>query len=288
LMAGQVTDADVRYTVNRFAILREVEGGTEEPTRLFDLDKSFGAYFAKKREMDSTFAMKVAQLKAAISAAMPGSLDNATAVLATQSGLSAQLLMNLRDRIKDQIGDLPTTIDGWLTWTIEWLDKDVTARDALLGDAFKSIITAVGKTAKDELVDGDVAALLPGLRGWISGMPIREIELVLGGEPDHVKARTKRLCPRARELVGTVIPRGLSFTLGLISKIVKDLNPFEAQPTLNQTLVETLSTAVRKGYDTPDKLAYAAQHKSILSRVQMHESYANRAKEMFSTVIIQL
>jgi hypothetical protein len=32
LMAGDHTDPDVQYTVNRFAVLREVEGGTEEPT----------------------------------------------------------------------------------------------------------------------------------------------------------------------------------------------------------------------------------------------------------------
>ncbi len=82
-MAGRTTDVDVQYTVNRFAVLREVEGGTEEPTRLFDLKKSLGAYFAKKRATEANFEAKVLRLRTAITTAMPGSLDNATAVLAT-------------------------------------------------------------------------------------------------------------------------------------------------------------------------------------------------------------
>jgi hypothetical protein len=281
LMAGEATDVDVQYTVNRFAVLREVEGGTEEPTRLFDLNKSLGAYFAKKRNTQATFDTKVVRLKNAITTAMPGSLDNATAVLATQSGLSAQLLMNLRDRIRDQIGELPITIDGWLAWTIAWLDKDTYARDALLGDASKSIIAIVGKKATEHLEEGDIAKLLPGIRAWITGQPLKQIEVELGGDPDSTSSRTKRLCPKARDLVGTIIPRGLSFTLGLISKVAKDLEPFASQPTLNQQVIEALSAAIRKGYDTPEKLFHASQHKSILSRVQLHEAFANRATTMF-------
>jgi len=281
LMAGEATDADVHYTVNRFAVLREVEGGIEEPTRLFNLNQSLGAYFAKKRNTQATFDAKVVRLKTAITAAVPGSLDNATAVLATQSGLSAQLLMNLRDRIRDDIGELPITIDGWLAWTIAWLDKDADARDALLGDALKSIIAIVGKKATEQLEEGDIAQLLPGIRAWITGQPLRQIEIELGGDPDSINSRTKRLCPRARDLVGTVIPRGLSFTLGLISKVAKDLDPFASQPTLSQQVIEALSAAIRKGYDTPEKLFHASQHKSILSRVQMHEAFANRATIIF-------
>jgi hypothetical protein len=276
LMAGHTTDADVQYTVNRFAVLREVEGGIEEPSRLFDLSESLGAYFSRKNKAEATFEGKVVQLRAAINASMPGSLDSATAVLATQSGLSAQLLMDLRDRIRDEIGELPTAIDGWLVWTIAWLDSDRSARDALLGDISKSILSAVGNSSKEALTEGDVAKLLPGIRAWITGQPIRQIEIELGGTPDDAATKTKRLCPRARELVGTIIPRGLSFTLGLVSKIVKDLEPFEAQPALARQVVEALSAAIRNGYDSPEKLFYASQHKSILSRVQMHHGFAKQ------------
>jgi hypothetical protein len=273
LMAGAVTDPDVQYTVNRFAVLREVEGGTEEPTHLFDLNKSFGAFLYRKRQADANFTQKVARFKAAINAAMPGTLDSATAQLATQSGLPAQLLMDLRDRIRDELGALPTTVDGWLEWTVRWLDGDANARTALFGDVFKNILVMLGKAAKDEVVEGDLLKLLPALRAWIAGKTIRQIEFELGGYPD-AQAPTQRLCPRARELVGTLIPRGLSFTFGLVSKIAKELDAGAVQPELDMQMIEALAAAMRKGYDSPAKLFYASQHRSILSRVQMHAAFA--------------
>jgi hypothetical protein len=73
--------------------------------------------------------------------------------------------------------------------------------------------------------------------------------------------------------IGALIPRGLSFTLGLISKVVKDLVLAGAHSDIDMHLIETLAAAVRKGYDSPEKLAYASLHKSILSRVQMHSAF---------------
>jgi hypothetical protein len=75
-------------------------------------------------------------------------------------------------------------------------------------------------------------------------------------------------------LLGALIPRGLSFTLGLISKVMKDLQIADAHPEIDMRLIEILATVVRKGYDSPEKLAYASLHKSILSRVQMHAAFA--------------
>jgi hypothetical protein len=266
LMEGDHTDPDVQYTVNRFAVLREVEGGTEEPTHLFDLTKSFGSYLAHKRKAEQVFTQKVATFKTAINAAMPGALDSATAVLATQSGLSAQLLMDLRDRLRDQLDALPTSILAWLEWTLSWLDQDENAREALFGDVESDICAMLGKPTKEGVNSGDFIKLLPALKAWIAGKTIREIEIALGGTPDAASER-QRICPRARELLGALIPRGLSFTLGLISKVMKDLEAGHTHPDVNMHLIETLAAAVRKGYDTPEKLTYASQHKSILSRV---------------------
>jgi hypothetical protein len=276
LMDGDHTDSDVRYTVNRFAVLREVEGGTEEPTHLFDLTKSFGSYLAHKRNAEQVFAQKVAAFKAAINAAMPGALDSATAVLATQSGLSAQLLTDLRDRLRDQLDAPPTSILGWLEWALSWLDQDENARDALFRDVASDICAMLGKPAKVGVKSGDFMKLLPALKAWITGKAVREIEIALGGNPDAGSER-QRICPRARELLGALIPRGLSFTLGLIAKVMKDLQTTETHPDIDMPLIETLAAAVRKGYDSPEKLAYASEHKTVLSRVQMHVAFAQGA-----------
>lgn len=273
LMVGNQSDPDVRYTVNRFAVLREVEGGTEEPTHLFDLTKSFGSFLAHKRNAQQVFTQKVATFKTAINAAMPGALDGATALLATQSGLSAQLLMNLRDRLRDQLATPPTSILSWLEWTLSWLDQDENASDALFGDVGSDICAMLGKSAKQGVESGDFVKLLPALKAWITGKTVREIEIALGGTPDADSER-QRICPRARELLGALIPRGLSFTLGLISKVMRDLETADSHPDIDMHLIETLAAAVRKGYDSPEKLAFASENKSILSRVQMHVAFA--------------
>jgi len=276
LMVGDHTDPDVQYTVNRFAALREVEGGTEEPTHLFDLTKSFGSYLAHKRNAEQVFTQKVATFKTAITAAMPGALDSATAVLATQSGLSAQMLMDLRDRLRDQLDAAPTSVLTWLEWTLSWLDQDENAREALFGDVEPDICAMLGNPAKEGVKSGDFVKLLPALKAWVTGKTIREMEIALGGTPDADSER-QRICPRARELLGALIPRGLSFTLGLISKVMKDLETADTHPHIDMRLIETLAASVRKGYDTPEKLAYASQHKSILSRVQMHVAFAQES-----------
>ena len=111
LMQGESLDADVRYMVNRMAALREVEG-VEEPTFLFDLRKSLGAFAARKRQAEAEFEAKIADLKKAIAEETPDGYDNTIAALASQSGLSMDLLLKLKQRIADGSGSLPTTVEG--------------------------------------------------------------------------------------------------------------------------------------------------------------------------------
>jgi hypothetical protein len=130
-----------------------------------------------------------------------------------------------------------------------------------------------GKKANEAFLPDDLWLVLTGLLAWIKGQTLCEIEKLLGGTPDD-DAPTKRVCPRARVLVGTIIPRGISFIVGLVSHVVKDVNPFGQQEDLDQRLVECLSSAVRRGFDTVDKLAFASKIPSILSRVQIHQTWA--------------
>jgi hypothetical protein len=43
---------------------------------------------------------------------------------------------------------------------------------------------------------------------------------------------------------------------------------------LNPELVELLSTAVRRGFDTPAKLQFALNDKKLIGRVQAHQAWA--------------
>lgn len=269
LMQGQTVDPDVRYVVNRMAALREAEGAAE-PNVLFDLRKSFGAFAARKRHAEAEFEAKITDLKKAIALDAPGEFDNTIAKLASQSGLSMNLLLRLRKRIADDAGKLPTTIEGWLIWTIDWLTADEDARDSLLGSVSRSIMASCGRKRDAELTAEDLALVLPGLVAWIGGKPLCEVERALGGDPDSDNDAEKR-CPRARELVGTVVPRGLSFIVGLVSHVVEEVDPFDQQKDLDRQVIECLGSAVRKGYDTPTKVFLSSNTPTPLSRVQLHE-----------------
>jgi hypothetical protein len=271
LTVGATSDPDVRYMINRMAVLRDAEDA-EEPSQLFDLRKSLGAYAASRRAGQDEFEQKVNALRKAIADQSTGEIEETIAILASRSGLSTSLLIALRDKLKNEIGTLPVTVDGWLTWTMVWLSQDEVARSWLLQDVRGNILTVCGKKKNAELHPDDLVHVLKGLHAWVRGEPLNSIEIALGGDPTTA-APTKRMCPRARELVGNIIPRGVSFILGLIAHVVTDIDPFEQQKNLDRQLVESLSNAVRKGFDSTDKLFFANSRPAILSRVQAHRAW---------------
>lgn len=274
LMQGESLDADVRYVVNRMEALREAEG-IEEPTSLFDLRKSLGAYAARKRGAEAEFEAKIADLKKVIAQDKPEGADDTVAALASQSGLPMDLLLRLKERVVWDAGSLPVTVEEWLAWTVNWLTEDENARASLLYDVKRSFLGACGANKDGEITAHELALILPGLLAWIRGKPLAAIEKELGGDPD-VASPAKRACPRARELVGSVIPRGFSFVMGLVSHVIKSVDPFDFQEGLSRQLVECLGTAMRKGYDAPEKILFAGEHPDVLSRVQMHELWAQQ------------
>jgi hypothetical protein len=271
LMEGRDADADVRYVINRMAAFGETV--EEEPSRLFDLRRSYGAFAARKRQEEHRFAAKIDALTAAISGEDQEKPDAASALLASQSGLSIDLLLRLKERIGAHAGRLPLTVEAWLLWTVDWLSEDDDAREALLSDITSSIKGACGAKKIGDVTADDLRFLQPGLLDWIHGEPIATIEKSLGGNPDDRKSDTRQTCPRARELVGSVVPRGFSFIVGLVAHIVEEVDPFDVQEELSHALVESLGTAVRKGLDSPELVAFATENKAILSRVQLHRRW---------------
>jgi hypothetical protein len=269
LMQGEALHADVRYIVNRMAALRETED-LEEPTLLFDLRKSLGAFVAHKRQEDAEFEAKITDLKKAVAQDTPDGVDNAIAALASQSGLSMDLLLRLKKRVADGEGSLPVTVEGWLIWTVHWLAEDENARESLFYDVKRSVLGACGVKKDGEVTAKELTLILPGLLAWISGRPLAVIERELGGDPD-AGSLAKQVCPRARELVVGVIPRGFSFVMGLVSHVVAEIVSFDTQKGLTRELVECLGAAVRKGFNTPEKIVFAGNHPAVLSRVRMHD-----------------
>ena len=61
--------------------------------------------------------------------------------------------------------------------------------------------------------------------------------------------------------------------MGLVTRVVTEIDPYDNQENFSSEVVEALSTAVRLGYDTPEKLAFSFANPEILSRVAVHQAY---------------
>ncbi|WP_417827206.1 DEAD/DEAH box helicase [Thalassospira sp.] len=270
IMQGQKLDRNAKYTINRFAYLPDGENA-KKSDQLFDLNKSFAGYIARIRSEEAIFQQKVDTFRDAVKAVHVDETDYATAVLVSKSGLSADVLLELKRRVIANTGELPVDIVGWIAWMTQWLAESESARDALLDDIAPSIRICSGAKKDTKLSGNLLHHIFLGIVSWVMGAPLCVIEDALGGEPNS-SSPTKQSCPRARALVSDVIPRGYSYVMGLIAHVVKEVDPYSAQENLEAEVVEVMSSAVRLGYDTLEKLRFSSQNR-YMCRVLVHRHF---------------
>lgn len=270
ISAGDILDRDVTYLINRLATLNDSDN---DENTLFNLDNSYAAFRSRAENDEQKYLGQVNELILLVEREATEEIDEYLSILASQSGLPPQVLLRLKFKISNEIGTLPESIEGWAIWLITWLKSDIEARDVLLFEVQTSILGSVGRSKSQLFCNEALDELIPGIIAWISGQSISDIDRALGGNPDSSTA-TAKSCPRARELVSSVLPRGLSFIMGLITRVISEVNPYEAQQGLASDVAEALSPAIRLGYDTPEKLAFSFSNPKILSRVGMHRAFS--------------
>jgi len=280
IMDGEALDEDVQYTVNRIPGVN-----VESEVGLFKLNlkKSFGAYIAKKEASEAKYASKIEAFEKVLNTRTLDVTDTDILSLAAQSGLPTSIVDALVAKLQLEAGSLPTNVGDWLAWGLSWLKEDEMACDELLHEIYPEILVIAGHKKNEDFKSVYLDALLPGLRAWIEGKPLNEIEIALGGQPDEDKKDYK--CPRARELIGKVIPRGLSYTLNLISQAVIIADSYSKQKELDSSMVESMSTLLRRGYHTIGLLNFAATNKGIRGRVKQHKAYQKTIAEMFGEIV---
>ena len=188
-------DPDVEYALNRLSTAVAPEGAESEVTTRFSMDKSFAAYLAAQRSASKAFAAQTARLNQILSRRHTETEDKILLELAAQSGASVSTLSALRERLKVSAGATLATIPEWVSWVLAWLSNDEHSRQALLGRERRAILGAVGRKMNSALTPDAITDLLPGVHAWISGKPLRKIEVELGGNPEIDPE-----CPRARHL----------------------------------------------------------------------------------------
>lgn len=275
VMAGDLVDRDVRYTVNRLAALSATDSAITSNNLLV---RSFAAYRARQRGEEQAYMTKLEVLWAAARVVIEHDPHPSVILLASQSGMALDLLERLRQRLIDD-PELPTTITDWIMWVLDWLSSDEDAQRNVLGDTARAINASIGRKADTALDAVAILALKNPTRAWLEGQPLNAIEGILGGSPDSLK-QTQRLLPRAREFVGTVIPRSLSFTVSVVARMAEEIEENGGDSDRDRTILRSLSGALRRGFDTVAKLEYAYANRALVGRVEVHRSYQTAIDEM--------
>ncbi len=271
ISTASLQDPDVEYALNRLSTAVAPEGTDTEATTHFSVYKSFGAYRAAQRNASDQFEKQIEHLNELLAERNTCAEDTILLELAAQSGAPVSVLSALRTRLLADLDTLPFTIPGWVSWIFEWLAEDDNARLALLGRDQSTILGAVGRKVKEPFSADAMRELLAGVLAWLSGQPLRAIEIALGGNPDEVK---ERACPHARKLVSSIVPMGLTFVSGLVARTAVELLKIAESTVIPRSVLESLPTAVRRGFDSPSKLAFTEIRTGLLSRVQAHQAFA--------------
>ncbi|PJI54383.1 hypothetical protein CTI14_16095 [Methylobacterium radiotolerans] len=270
IASGDTDDKFVRYTVNRLATLAPSDADSAQMDKL--MARSFGAFMARQRQQEDAYVAKTLGLWTEVQEAVEEEWGEAVLRLASKTGLPLDVLERLHHRLLDAREAWPDSVVAWIHFIFLWLREDGEAREHLLLDVRKAALRAAGLAATDKLEASTLRALEPAVVAWVNGEPLNVIERILKGDPDSSKP-TKLLLPRARYLTSSFIVRGLSFIAGVVARMVVELEIELAAEDDSLSVINGLSATIRRGFDSPEKLAYANRHPEVLGRVELHRRY---------------
>jgi len=270
IASGDTDDKYVRYTVNRLATLAPSDADSAQMDKL--MARSFGAFMARQRQQEDAYVTKTLGLWTAVQEAVEDKWEDVVLRLASKTGLPLDLLERLRLRILDSREAWPDSVVAWIHFIFLWLRKDEEARKHLLLDVRRAALNVPGRAATDTLEASTLRLLEPAVVAWVNGEPLNAIERILKGDPDSGKS-TQLLLPRARSLTSSFIVRGLSFIAGVVARMVVELEIEPAAEDDVLSVINGLSAAIRRGFDSPEKLAFANRHPEVLGRVELHRRF---------------
>ena len=261
---GDEVNRDVSYIFYR--LLDQTDDGDTTPPNLDILSQSFAAYQAKRRAETDVFNEKVRVFKEKLAELKDQDTPAWLIKMTTQSGISPTVLMDLYNHVKKNAGHLPSSVTEWVYWLLKYLKNNSEAVDFCFGYNLDKVRTAVGRSGNDNLTDNDFDTLYTGLEAWISGEPLNTVNQTLGGMDAKIE--------RARALATSVAPYSFSFFLNIIAQVTSIVCSDLGMTYKNPAVLECLSTAVKRGFDSPEKVAYAALNQSkFLSRVEAHQNF---------------
>jgi ATP-dependent RNA helicase HelY len=256
----------VRYFVSRVRPVANTEAAVDEA--ISTIRRSFAGFRARARNEQAVFEGKLAVLRAIIAADRPVGQD--VAVIAASSGFSDAPFAAIEARLVASIDALPDSIVGWIDWLIDLFRTDRTTYEALLGtDVPTALYVMRGRKTGGPATDAEFVRLNAGLRAWLTGLPMRDVEVALGVEANRIGH-----CPRARDLALKIASRSLYLIVSSLAEVVRIILTRHGRPVQRPAVLETLAYGMRRGIDHPEKIAFAHLRPTIRSRVLLHAAFA--------------
>jgi hypothetical protein len=285
IQLGHVADPEVRYFLSR---LRAGEGEDADPNQPIEMmNRSFAAFQARRAGAEAAFDAKLAALRDAMDVEVQAA-EETTLKIAAFSGMQVEPLAALAARIEASMDALPTSILEWCEWLLDFIIEDRVSYALLFGDDVETVKAVTrGRKTGGNSTDAEMALLKPALRAWLTGQPVDAIEAALGVAPARIGT-----CKRARDFVLRLMNRRFYMIAGALTALVQHALQEAERVAANPAALEVLAIAVRKGFDSPEKVAFAHRLSSIRSRVLVHRRYgeqmANRADQLgadFQTIL---
>lgn len=267
-------DEDIEYALNRLLTTTAAQRDDIEIVDRFPINRSLAAYAAKATNAKDYFDSQVGALRQLLSERSATAEDDLIRVMSAQSGAPLVTLARLREEVRTLRESIPSSVESWARWTMEWLARDSHSRDALLGGDDRSIRTSLGFNSKASISSSDIERLIPGIVAWMNGEPLVAIEKALGSV-----VLPNGQCPRARSMITGLMPRGLSFVLSLVARMAMEVLDFP--DAHSRLLTECAPSALRRGFASPAQLAFADTRKGLLVRRQYHLAFASEIGDRF-------
>lgn len=269
IQTGEELDKETIYTFSRFTSSSAAQ--TLEET----LKASYVGFRAKKSGNLENFEVQINAFKSKLESQTIENTPDWLLQITTQSGLPLSILSQLKTYIEANLQRLPEDIEGWITWAITWLKTDTSYVEAIFSYNTSDVLKILDKKTCHELENDDWTKLKEGLVSWINGHPLEQIENIL--EDGDINDAL----PKSRALATKVVPYSLSYFLSLVAQIV-NITLEEADQTYKYpAILECLSTALQKGFNTVEKLSFATlQSDKFMSRVEAHIAFNQSLSEI--------
>lgn len=269
IQAGELTGAGVRYLLSRLRAGEAEDTAVDKAVEM--ISRSFAGYQARQAKEDAAFDEKLGALKTALDTANEET-SAPVMQIAAFTGLSVEPLAAIAAKVEAEIDALPSTVCGWMEWLIDFMIADRASYALLFGSAVETVkaVTRGKKTGGDSTA-AEMELLKTALAAWLKGEPFYRIEASLG-----VPAAKIGVCKRTRDLINRIANRQLYMVAAAAAEVIRQTLTAKEKVAANPAVLEILAYAIRRGLDSPEKVAFAYRTPSARSRVLLHRAFAEK------------